>query len=161
MSAALAWTPPRSAMSLNFDQLLDGLVAGTGLSDLDAATAAAFLEAPGRGIVMLSDEPDRSPEAWDLAVIFPELLRATGIPARGGLLRPGAVEAVQKRYGVRRLPALLFVRDAGYLGVIEGLRDWSEFVAECAALLQAAPSRPPGIGIPVRNGDAGCGEVAR
>ena len=149
MNASIAWTPPRSAMSQNFGGLLDKLVAGHNVVDLDADGMQAYLDAAGNGVVLLVDEPDRVPESWDLAVIFPDLMAATGIDLRTAVARPQNVAPLQSRFGINRLPALLFLRDGGYVGVIEGLRDWNEFVAECAAMLQAPVVRAPGIGITV------------
>jgi hydrogenase-1 operon protein HyaE len=52
----------------------------------------------------------------------------------------------------------VFLRDGGWLGNIEGLRDWSEYLAEVKALL-AGPVRPlPAKVIPVAPaGAATCG----
>lgn len=149
MTSSAVWTPPRSAMSNNFSGLLDRLASRHGVADLDETGFQAFMDAPGDGVALLTDEPDKAPESWDLAVIFPDLLAATGAGPRGGVLRPEQARALLGRFGVNRLPALLFMRDGGYVGVIEGLRDWGEFVAECAEMLQKPVSRAPTIGIAV------------
>lgn len=149
MDAALAWKPPRSAMSNNFSGLLDRLMAKHGLSDLDQAGFQAFMDDPGAGVVLLTDEPDTAAENWDTAVIFPELLAAMGNPLRAAIMRPEHARSLMTRFGLGRLPALLFLRDGGYVGAIEGLRDWSEYVDECAAMLQKPLSRAPSIGIAV------------
>jgi len=149
MSASPVWTPPRPAIGQNFSGLLDKLVEKHDLADLDSASFQAFMDAPGDGIVLLVEEPDRAPENWDLAVIFPGLLAATGAQPRAAVLRPAQTAALQGRFGINRLPALLFLRDGGYVGVIQGLRDWNEYVIECQAMLQAQASRPPSIGIAV------------
>lgn len=149
MSASPAWTPPRSAMSQNFSGLLDRLVARHGVADLDEAGFQAFMQAPGEGVVLFTEEPDKAAESWDLTVIFPDLLAASGARPRAAVLRPGQAGALPARFGINRLPALLFLRDGGYVGVIEGLRDWGDFVAECAAMLQKPVGRAPTIGIAV------------
>jgi len=149
MTAALAWKPPRSAMSNNFSGLLDKLAMQYGISDLAPAGFQAFMDEPGNGVVLLTEEPDTAPESWDMAVIFPELLAATSVNLRAALLRPEGARLMQTRFGLGRLPALLFVRDGSYVGVIEGLRDWSEFIGECTGMLQKPVSRAPSLGIPV------------
>lgn len=153
MNSSIAWKPPRSAMSNNFSGLLDRLVAKHGISDLDQAGFQAFMDAPGAGVVLLTEEPDTAAESWDMAVIFPELLAAIGGSPRAAVMRPEQARILLARFGMGRLPALLFLRDGGYVGAIEGLRDWSEFVAECAAMLQKPVSRPPSIGIAVSSSD--------
>lgn len=149
MNSSIVWKPPRSAMSNNFSGLLDRLVAKHGISDLDQAGFQAFMDAPGAGVVLLTEEPDTAAESWDMAVIFPELLAAIGNSPRAAVMRPEQARILLARFGLGRLPALLFLRDGGYVGAIEGLRDWSEFVTECATMLQKPVSRPPSIGIAV------------
>ena len=149
MTAALAWKPPRSAMSNNFSGLLDKLAIKHGISDLGHAGFQAFMDEPGNGVVLLTEEPDTAAESWDMAVIFPELLAASGVNLRAALLRPESARVVQMRFGLGRLPAVLFLRDGGYVGAIEGIRDWSELVSECASMLQKSVSRAPTLGIPV------------
>jgi hydrogenase-1 operon protein HyaE len=149
MTAALAWKPPRSAISNNFSGLLDKLVSKHGIPELDLPGFQTFMETPGNGVVLLTDEPETAPESWDLAVIFPELLAAIGSNIRSALLRPENARLTQTRFGLGRLPALLFVRDGGYVGAIEGIRDWSEFATEFAEMLHRPVSRAPSIGIAV------------
>ena len=57
------------------------------------------------------------------------------------MLPPPLANAKAATYGVRRWPALVFLRDGLWLGNIEGLRDWSEYVSLANALL-AGESRP-------------------
>jgi hydrogenase-1 operon protein HyaE len=149
MTAALAWKPPRSAMSNNFSSLLDKLVATHNIAELDHAGFQDFINEAGSGVALLTEEPDTAPESWDMAVIFPELLAAIGAQLRTTIVRPESARILQTRFGLSRLPALLFVRDGGYVGAIEGLRDWSEFVREFAETLHKPISRAPSIGIAV------------
>lgn len=142
MNATIAWKPPRSAMSNNFGGLLDKLVAKHGIADLDHSGFQDFMNEPGVGVALLTAEPDTAAESWDMAVIFPELLAAIGV-GRAAVLRPESAGIVRTRFGLGRLPALLFLREGGYVGAIEGLRDWSAFIAECAAMLQKPVSRAP------------------
>lgn len=144
MTAALAWTPPRSAISQGFDAMLDGLVTRHGIADLvDDHAAADFLDAPGRACLLFLDDPDRVPESWDLAVILPELLQLSGEPLRAALVRPGRLRRVEQHFGLRRMPALVLLRDGGYLGTLDGLRDWSDYVAELPRLFAGAVVTPP------------------
>jgi hydrogenase-1 operon protein HyaE len=149
MTAALAWKPPRSAMSNNFSGLLDKLVAKHGIAEFNHESFQDFINESGSGVALLTEEPDIAPESWDMAVIFPELLAAIGAKLRTTIVRPESAKILQTRFGLTRLPALLFVRDGGYVGAIEGLRDWSEFASEFAEMLQKPISRAPSIGIAV------------
>jgi hydrogenase-1 operon protein HyaE len=134
-------------MSNNFSSLLDKLVAKPGISDLDLAGFDAFMDVRSTGVVLLTEEVDIAAESWDMAVIFPELLTAVG--GRAGVMRPAQAKLLLTRFGLSRLPALLFLKDAGYVGAIEGLRDWVELVNESVVMLQKPVSRAPSIGIAV------------
>ncbi|MBU6993624.1 hypothetical protein [Ferrovum myxofaciens] len=149
MDTALSWKPPRSAISNNFSELLDRLVMKNGISDLDQVGFQNFMDCPGSGVVLLINEPDTAAENWDTAVIFPELLAVTGNNLRAALMRPEHAKSLLTRFGIGRLPALLFLRDGGYVGSIEGLHDWSEYVKEYAIMLQKPVSRAPSIGVAI------------
>ena len=91
---------------------------------------------------------------------LPEIAGAFGGRFRIGVLLPGAARTVAPRYGFRRWPALVMLRDGAHVGAIDGLRNWDEYLAETQRLLDSEPTRPPSVGIAVRSagGEApGCG----
>jgi hydrogenase-1 operon protein HyaE len=96
----------------------------------------------------------RFKEALDLAVIVPELARAFPGRFTVGVLLPEAARQFQVRYGFNRWPALVMLKDGRYVGAVDGLRDWEPYIEQLTALLTAAPTRPPSVGIPVRGPDA-------
>jgi len=130
-----------------------------GFSELQADDVDAFAAKPGHTLLVFTEDPIRVRETLDLAVIAPELIAQFPGRFRVGVLLPEAARAVQPRYGIRRWPALVMIRDGAYVGAIEGLRNWDEYTQEFARLLEAAPSRPPTIGISVKaaGSAAGCG----
>ncbi len=133
------------------------LAARHGFTELTAESFDAWIAAPGSALVAFVEEPARIKESLDLAVIAPELARAFPGAMRPAVLMPPAARAVAVRYGLRRWPALVVLRDGGYLGAIEGLRNWDEYVAELARLLAAPVTRPPSIGVAVAGAEApGC-----
>lgn len=109
-----------------------------------------FVNEPGESVILFTEDPQRVPETWDIAVILPELIKGLSTRPRVGLLAPLDAHAVSSRYGIRLWPALLCLRGGAYLGVIEGLKDWSVYAAQLPQLLAAPESRPPSIGIPVQ-----------
>jgi hydrogenase-1 operon protein HyaE len=109
-----------------------------------------FINAPGESLILFTEDPQRVPETWDIAVILPELLKGLPNKPRVGLLAPADAHAVSSRYGIRLWPALLTLRGGAYLGVIEGLKDWGVYAAQIPQILAAPESRPPSIGIPVQ-----------
>jgi len=133
--------------------LVERLFTRHGCENLDAARLDAFLAAPGHALVLFGEDPAQYRETLDLCVILPEIAAAFGGRFRVGVLLSRAARAAAPRYGVRRWPALIMFRDGGYVGAIDGLRDWDGYLAETARLLEAPVTRPPAIGIAVRGAD--------
>jgi hydrogenase-1 operon protein HyaE len=105
--------------------------------------------AGGDGMVLFTQEPDQQPETWDVAVILPEVLKLTGDRLRAAIITPDLARKEKARYGITRWPSLVFVRDGGYVGVIDGMRNWEEYTREIAEMLEKPIGRAPSVGIPV------------
>jgi len=135
--------------------LVAQLAARHGFSELSAESFDAWADAPGRALVVFTEDPVRYKETLDLAVIAPELVRAFPGVFRAGVLLPEAARAIAVRYGFRRWPALVVLDGGGYVGAIDGLRNWDEYLNDVALLATAPVTRPPSVGIAVRGpGDA-------
>jgi hydrogenase-1 operon protein HyaE len=130
-----------------------------GFSSITEANIDAFVAAPGHALLMFTEDPLRVKETLDLAVIVPELAQAFAGRFRVGVLLPESARQLYTRYGFRRWPAFVLLRDGAYVGAVEGLLNWDEYLATVAQLLAASPKRPPTIGIPVTtaSGDRHCG----
>lgn len=137
--------------------LIERLCATLAAPVLDAAGFDAWADAPGHALVVFTEDPALYRETLDVAVIVPELAHAFAGRFRTGVLLQAAARALAPRYGFRRWPALVLLKDGRYVGAIDGLRDWQEYVDELDALLAAEPTRPPSIGIAVK----AAGEDAR
>jgi hydrogenase-1 operon protein HyaE len=140
--------------------LLDQLVSRHGFTPLDADTIDAFVAAAGHTLLVFTEDPVRYKETLDLAVIAPEVARAFEGRFRVGVLLPAAARKVAPRYGFARWPALVMLKDGAYVGAIDGLRNWDEYLDETLQLLARNPSRPPSVGVAVRSAAAptsGCG----
>jgi hydrogenase-1 operon protein HyaE len=136
--------------------LLEQLVTRHGFTPVDAATVDAFADGPGHALLVFTEDPVRYRETLDLAVIAPELVQAFFGRLRVAVLPPVAARVVARRYGFARWPALVLLKDGRYVGAIDGLRNWDDYVAEMARLLAAEPTRAPSIGIDIRSaGGAG------
>lgn len=97
----------------------------------------------GHTLLFFADDPQRSKETLDLAVILPEIARAFYGQFDVVVLLPNVANAVAPRYGVRRWPALVLLRDGKYVGSIESIRDWDDYQSEVARLLRSDASPPP------------------
>lgn len=126
-----------------------------GFTDVRAANFDAFARRPGRTLLLFLDDPVRNKETLDFAVIVPEIARAFAPRLAVGVLLPEAARAYCVRYGFRRWPAIVILADGDYVGAVDGLRNWDEYVTEVARLLTAAPTRAPSVGIEVKGDGAG------
>ncbi|MBL0141090.1 MAG: hydrogenase [Betaproteobacteria bacterium] len=135
--------------------LITSLVNLHGAVRLDEASFDAFLATPGEAVLFFTEDPIRFREVTDLAVILPEIRAAASRPFRIGVLPPPIANAKAATYGVRRWPALVFLRDGHWLGNIEALRDWSEYVSLANGLLESETRPLPPKVIPVAAAGAG------
>ncbi|HTO50689.1 MAG TPA: hydrogenase-1 expression HyaE [Burkholderiales bacterium] len=103
----------------------------------------AFVARRGHLLLFFADDPERIKETLDLAVILPEVARAFRGRFEVGVLLPAVASAIAPRYGVRRWPALVMLRDGEYVGAIEGIRDWEDYRFQIMRLLEIEPSEPP------------------
>ena len=99
--------------------------------------------------LLLTEDPQRNLEVLDACVILPEALKPLGEQIARQVAGPEASAPLLQRYGVARAPAVVFLRDGEFVGVLQGIRDWNEYQAEVERLL-AGPAQPKPIGIPVR-----------
>jgi hydrogenase-1 operon protein HyaE len=129
--------------------LIERLLGLTAAALLDSGNFDDWAAQPGHALLVFTEDPVLYRETLDLAVIVPELAAAAPGRFRTGVLLPAAARAIARRYGFRRWPALLLLKDGRYVGVIDGLRDWQDYLDEMAQLLAAEPTRPPTVGIAV------------
>ena len=102
----------------------------------------AFLSENREVVLFVSGAHERLVEVDDVAVIFPELVKAYG-----GRLSPAIIDRecerdVQKRYLFNAFPVLVFLRDGKYLGAIKRVLDWSDYVREINDILARDASDP-------------------
>ena len=140
--------------------LVEQMFSRHGCSELRDDGIEAFLAQPGHALLVFTEDPMRFKETLDLVVIVPQLQRAFPGRFAVGVLLPEAARKVQVRYGFNRWPALVMVKDGQYVGAIDGLRNWDEYMQQMQALLDAAPTRPPSVGIAVRGPGTAAGGCA-
>lgn len=143
------------AQDLLLPPLVARLVTQFGATALAAETAEAFATGAGDRVLFLCGDPVQFPEGQDVAVVLPELqARFPGRFAIGAVERP-AQEAVARRYGSQRWPALVFLRDGQYVTTLAGMHDWTVFVERVGAALEMPTARAPSVGIPLVSASAG------
>ncbi|MDI3514172.1 MAG: hydrogenase operon protein HyaE [Rhodocyclaceae bacterium] len=143
-----------AAQLATLSPLIDRLVSAHGATWLTTDNVADWAAAGGDRVILLAGDPVRFPEALDVAVVLPELRQHFAQRFAVGVAVREHEDAIAKRYGSIRWPALVFVRDGQYVTVLSGMLDWDVYVERVAEALAMPASRAPTIGIPVRNGSA-------
>lgn len=114
-------------------------------------TDPAMVFAAPRGVLLLTDDPTRNPEAFDACIILPEALKAFGQPVTCWVSGADTTPELLKRFGGARAPMVVCLRDGEYLGHLAGIRDWAEYRVEIERLLTLeTPPKTRPIGIPVK-----------
>jgi len=129
-----------------------------GYAEVTPANFAQWAQGSGRALLLFIDDPGRFKETLDLAVIVPELMRAFPGRFKVGVVLPEAARELSIRYGFRRWPAFVILAGGKYVGAVDGLRNWDEYMIEMTRMLDAAPTRPPTLGIAVKGGGEGAAD---
>lgn len=111
----------------------------------------------GDHVLLFAGDPIRFPEAVDVAVVLPELQKASasaGRPFGMAVAVPETAEDLAKKYGSQRWPTLMFFRDGDYVTTLSGMHDWTDYLALLAQALATPKSRAPTIGIPLVSSQA-------
>ena len=100
-----------------------------------ADDVAEFLARPGVHCLFVPGDPRRNLETADAAVFLPEL-RLAFQNAFDCAVIDDAIEAqVRERHRALKTPGLLFFRGADFLGAVEKVRDWSDYLARITHFL--------------------------
>ncbi|RGP38077.1 hydrogenase accessory protein [Pseudotabrizicola alkalilacus] len=96
---------------------------------------AGFLARPGVHCLFIPGDARRNLETVDAAVILPEL-RLAFQGAFDCAVVDDAIEAdLREQYRALKTPGLLFFRQTDFLGAVEKVRDWSDYLARVTHFL--------------------------
>ncbi|MGG5544549.1 hydrogenase [Burkholderia vietnamiensis] len=129
---------------------------------VDEHTLDGWLADGGECVVLLMGDPVRFPESLDVAAVLPELAHVAAVrfgrALRLAVATRAGENAIARRFGSLRWPALLWLRDGQYVTVLSGMMDWDDYVKCVADALASPTTRAPSIGIPVNvaGGSSGC-----
>lgn len=130
--------------------LIERLFDEFGYPEVTLENHDAVIARKGVTVLFFAGDPKRYRETTDVAVILPELVAATGDTLRPAVVSTVAEIELQKRYGFRAWPTLVFTRPEGYLGRISRMKDWSDYIEQLADILRAVPRPAPGFDLPGR-----------
>jgi hydrogenase-1 operon protein HyaE len=139
--------PDRTAHS----PLLASLIARHGYQQVDENSLDAVADEHPLAMLLLAGDWWRLAESDDLAVVVPELDKALGGHVKVLVAARAAERAFQRRFHFASFPALVFMAAGDYLGALEGIRDWADYLREIPEILVRTPQSPPPFRLP-----AGC-----
>lgn len=95
-----------------------------------------FAARPGAHCLLIPGDPRRNLESADAAVILPELRVAFQHAFDCALVDDAIEAALREETRALKTPALLFYREGRFLGAIEKVRDWSDYLDRITHILQ-------------------------
>jgi hydrogenase-1 operon protein HyaE len=104
----------------------------------DRAAVEAFIAAPGPHCLFVPGDPARNLETADAAVILPELRAAFQNAFDCAIVDDAIENAIRQEYRALKTPGFLFFRAGAFLGDIQKIRDWDDYLARTAQLLSLA-----------------------
>lgn len=120
---------------------------------VDFDTLEAWLgQQAGDHVLLFAGDPVAFPEALDVAVILPELQKASAARQRPfgmAVAVPDCALALAKKFGSQRWPTLMFFRGGQYVTTLSGMHDWTDYLRLLAQALDQPVGRAPTVGIPV------------
>lgn len=131
-----------------FSPLLQSIIDREGLTVVtDSALEAVTGELPF-AMLFVAGDADRIAESNDVAVVLPELARALGDAVTPLVADRASERDIQRRYRFNAFPALIFLRNGEYLGVIQRIQDWTDYLRDIPDILSREPSDPPRFEFP-------------
>lgn len=125
--------------------LIDRLKEEFQYPELNAETLDSFLESHETVMLFLTENPLNFPETSDVAVILPELVTAFQGQFAPAIVHRDIERDMQRKFGFKSWPSLLFLRNGEYLGVISKVQNWSDYLIEIQSILASETSEPPQV----------------
>lgn len=100
-----------------------------------AHDVTGFLARPGVHCLFIPGDPRRNLETADAAVILPELRQAFQHAFDCAVVDDAIEAQLRDHYRALKTPGLLFFRGADFLGAVEKVRDWSDYLGRISHIL--------------------------
>lgn len=135
-----------------FSPLLTSIIAREGLKVVNKEALDKSAAKTVFTMVFFPGDAERLAESNDVAVILPELSKALQGSVTPLIVDRSCERELQRRYRFNSFPSLVFLRYGAYLGVIQGVLDWTDYLNEISEILTREPTEPPAFRFP-----EGCG----
>lgn len=96
---------------------------------------AEFTGRPGAHCLLVPGNPARNLETADAAVILPELRMVFQGAFDCAVVDDGIEADVRETFNALKTPGFLFFREGEYLGSIQKIRDWDDYMTHLPRLL--------------------------
>lgn len=96
---------------------------------------AEFVARPGAHCLFIPGDPRRNLETADAAVILPELRQAFQRAFDCAVIDDAIEARLREDTRALKTPGLLFYREGRFLGAIEKVRDWSDYLVRINHIL--------------------------
>ena len=136
-----------------FSPLLQSIIGREGYRVVREEEIDSVAEALPFAMLFVAGDAERLAESNDVAVVVPELEKALGGAVTPLIADRASEREIQRRYRFNAFPVLIFLRHGEYLGTIQRIRDWTDYLREIPEILTREPSDPPPFKFP-----EGCGE---
>lgn len=101
---------------------------------LDQHNLDSFIRSHHLCVLFFAGNPEKYPEANDVAMVLPELLKAFG-EMQGAVIAPSDEIMLQKLFVFSRWPSLVFVREGQMLGVISEIQNWHDYLIQIQGII--------------------------
>lgn len=99
-------------------------------------SASTILAEPGVKMVFFVDDPNRQRETLDMVVIASEIKDLfSGIEIGCFITDVRKARALAASFGIRKLPSIGFWSNEEFLGSIDGLQNWDDYMAKIPEVL--------------------------
>ncbi|MFC4348591.1 hydrogenase-1 expression HyaE [Kordiimonas lipolytica] len=131
-----------------YSPLLESIVERENFKIMSADELEAY--APDREDIVLffAGDAARMADSDDVAVVLPELVKAFENIFEAVIVHRESERALQLKYRFNAYPALVFLRKGDYLGTIQKIQDWTDYINEISDILKRSPSAPPPYSLP-------------
>ncbi len=131
-----------------FSPLARGIIERNGYRVVGVDTLDAVAGALPLAMLFFAGDAERLGESDDAAVVLVELDKLLAHRVVPLIAARGDERTLQRRFRFTAFPALVFLRDGGYLGCIERVLDWQDYLAELPEILARTPHAPPAYRLP-------------
>ena len=135
-----------------FSPLLESIIEQNGYDVIDHEHLDEFAQSRSHVVLFFAGDAERLAESNDVAVVLPELDKAFAGTITPVIVARESERELQRRYRFNAFPSLVFLRRGEYLGVIQRIQDWADYIRDIRTILSSETSEPPPFKLP-----EGCG----